>query len=538
MVLVVLPHHLLTVTVKSFIGMAIARVRHSCPLFNADIHLSVDFGRVPIAANGPAHGSSEVDKLFAKLQPSPASATANMSVQSLFAALQGHDVSRPPTGASPGIAPVPAPATPTAPQATRGLALLDSIFASVAQPTNGAPTPHVQNQVAQPVQLPSQPEEIQIVSPKPQSSALPQILTQNVISSLLGLGPNSAGSRASSTALSSGSSHRSANRRYDGDNESSENSEGDLSVPNTALELPQDPAILVKGAAHLVIPQNGVVSGTQGDVTPRAPARGIGSTSPMPNVQLSVASLLNAAAASSATSTKPVDAPATNPHPTAADPAQRARSLVPFSADSELWPYPRAPLNDNEASDADVVELDFSDTRALSDPSLFKQKQKQAKNGEKKKSRKERAADRQKERDAIENGWDDPTKGQVTVNGVSSTSASSLSVAALLQSAASQSAQHVNGNGIHAVNGDIIANSAEEKSTADAAHEAILNTLASHPKAPARDLSRKQFMQELLSLIYVSSGVFRSMFVSLSLYPQTDQSFVDKLYQEYAGSAS
>ncbi|EKM56889.1 uncharacterized protein PHACADRAFT_160427 [Phanerochaete carnosa HHB-10118-sp] len=489
---------------------------------------SLDLPRAPTVGNGPASGPSEVDMLFAKLQPSPTAAaaltsstTSNMSVQSLFAALQGHGTNYPATGESPAITPSPTAATVSQTTSTRGLALLDSIFASVSQPTNGPPAPHIQSQAPQPARLPSQPEDIQIVSPKPQSSALPQILTQNVISSLLGLGHNLAGSRASSTALSSGSSHRSTNIRYDGDNESSENSEGDLSVPNTALEAPQDPAILTRGTSHLVVPQNGMTSGSQGDVTPRAPARGIGSTSPTPSTQLSLSSLLTAAGAGSATPIKPVDAPATNPHPTATDPAQRARSLVPFSADSELWPYPRAPLNDNEVSDVDVVELDFSDTRALSDPSLFKEKQKQAKNGEKKKkSRKERVADRQKEREAIENGWDDPTKGQVTVDGVTSMNGASLSVTALLQSAAGQSTPQLNENGAHLAYDGSTLNGNGEKSTADTTREAILNTLATHPRAPARNLSRKAFMQELMSLIYA------------------DQGFVDKLYQEYTGSAT
>ncbi|GJE86703.1 mRNA decapping enzyme 1 [Phanerochaete sordida] len=491
---------------------------------------SQDFGRGSSVSNGLALGSSEVDKLFAKLQPSPTTANmqtsstpSTMSVQSLFAALQGHDGNGPSTGGSPAALPSrPAVDVPQA-APTRGLALLDSIFASVAQPTNSPPAPLSQSQAPQP-RLPSQPENIQIVSPKPQSSALPQILTQNVISSLLGLGPDSAGSRASSTARSSGSSHRSVNVRYDGDNESSGHSEGDFSAPSTAVDPPQDPAILASGAAYLEIPQNGATPSSQGDVTPRAAARGIGSTSPIPTTQLSVASLLTAAAATSGPSAKPVDAPPTNPHPTAADPAQRARSLVPFSADSELWPYPRAPLNDNDASDAGVVELDFSDTRALSDPSLFQEKQKQAKNGDKKKkSRKERAAERQKEREAIENAWDDPTKGQVTVNGVTSTGGASLSVAALLQSAAIQQVPqvpHVNGNGPHVDYNGAVTNGAVEKSTADVAREAVLNTLAVHPKSPARNLSRKEFMQELMSLIY------------------TDQTFVDKLYQEYTGSAT
>ena len=218
----------------------------------------------------------------------------------------------------------------------------------------------------------------------------------------------------------------------------------------------------------------------------------------------------------------------TNQYPSVADAGQRARQLVPFSADSELWPYPRAPLNDNDiSSDADVIELDFSDTRALSDPSLFQEKQtKQAKNGDRrKKSRKERAAERQKEREAIEKGWDDPTKGQVTINGTTSINSQSLSLSALMQSAAGQ---HVNGHDRHAVNGvpasqhtDYINGTTSSTATSptDAASEALLSALSVYPKAPARDLSRKQFVQEILTLIYVSCSLVALNLICLMVLP-------------------
>lgn len=494
--------------------------------------------------NNSSGGFSEVDKLFAKLQPSPttmaaasaAAAPSSGSVQNWVAALTGQDSTHPPVNASPAI--TPASSFAVVPQATptRGLALLDTIFASVSHPAevNTAPShyPLPSHSIPpRPRNLPPQPEEIQIVSPKPQSSTLPQILTQSVISTLLGLGPNSASSRASSAALSSNSSHRSGNKRYEGDNELSENeavSDGGLSASSTVLDAVSDPAILASGPSHLGVSpaaysgSNGASPGSssiQGDVTPRAPARGIGSISPMPGGQhseppvLSLASLMGAANLNSSTPVNPPPPSATpNRHPTASNATQRAQTLVPFTADSELWPYPRAPLNDNEiSSDVDVVELDFSDTRALSDPSLFKEKQaKQAKGERKKKSRKEKAADRQKERDAIENGWDDPSMGQVTTNGAQSNSdPQPLSLSTLMEAAVGQ---QMNGHNAPASNGATSDHSTVHmngtKSTgnepADVAREALLGALSAHPTAPPRDLSRKQFVQEVLSLIYVS----------------------------------
>ena len=174
-----------------------------------------------IATNAPtmAPAQSEVDRLFAKLsQPQgspapptePAQTPQPQAVPDWFAALagqgpaaqNGHSSGSPApfTLGSVGLAPVP-------PAGARGLALLDTIFASVAQPTNppqnGAPQDYPPSHPAavnqqQTGRLPPHPEEIQIVSPKPQSSALPQILNQDVISTLLGLTFDNSGSRSSS----------------------------------------------------------------------------------------------------------------------------------------------------------------------------------------------------------------------------------------------------------------------------------------------------------------------------------------------------
>ena len=408
---------------------------------------------------------------------------------------------------------------------TRGLALLDSIFASASQPN----VPSL-GQGAPPPRLPPQPEEIQIVSPKPQSSTLPQILNQNVISALLGLSPGSGDSRSSSAALSSNSSQRSGAKRYEGDNELSESevaSEGGLSASSTVLDALTDPAILARGSPQGIPsfscpenatdgPRNTSVS-IQGDVTPRAGLRGIGPGSPLLAAQSGQQYL-----AAPSTNVNGSNQSVVNGQSSAspARPNSHNRPLVPFSTDHELWPYPRPPLNDNDASDADIVELDFSDTRALSNPMIFKEKQtKQGKGERKRKGKKEKAEEREKERAAIENGWDDPTKGQVTLSG-STTASSVVSTQGEPSSSTTVTgAVTPNGKGKGVVNGKTSAYNVNGavKNTADVAREALLTTLATHPTSPPRDLSRKQFVQEVLSLIYVSCIIAGWLFASLTL---------------------
>ncbi|KAI0700177.1 hypothetical protein BC835DRAFT_1412196 [Cytidiella melzeri] len=495
---------------------------------------------------------SEVDKLFAKLQPThtPVPAlipglqpSASQSVQSWFAALAGqgmhsphandllNTIPRPSTSSSSAMGSAIGPAA-----SSRGLALLDSIFASVSQSSASGSL----HDIMQPTQqhFPPHPEEIQIVSPKPQSSTLPQILNQNVISSLLGLSPGSGDSRSSSAALSSSSSRRSGAKRYEGDNELSESeaaSEGGYSASSTVLEAITNPVVLPRGSprdvpsfAFLSQDAGGLLAAStsvQGDVTPRAGLRGFGPASPSLLPQ-SGQPYLAAPTANAANGSSVLTAH----RPTSASPAGRARSLVPFSTDHELWPYPRPPLNDNEQlSDADIVELDFSDTRALSNPSMFEEKQaKQVKGDRKRKGKKEKAADRERERAAIVNGWDDPTKGQVTLRTSSTISSVSSCHAESVSASSVATLATLNGKGKRASNGNppvaiatsgpapINGTNGAVKCDADIAREALLASLAGHPNGPRRNLSRKQFVQKVLSLIH------------------TDNSFVDRLYQEYS----
>ncbi|KZT66551.1 hypothetical protein DAEQUDRAFT_695405 [Daedalea quercina L-15889] len=497
----------------------------------------------------PANGSgSELDKLFAKLLPSASStpaleappapaqtASRKMSVQDLFSALGGPQLAQS----------TPPPAPPPSAPPSRGLALLDSIFASATPGQASTPgsshTPQAPP-MAHSYSLPSHPEDIQIVSPKPTSSTLPQILNQDVISSLLGLDSSS---RASSTAPSSAGSRQSRSNRYEGDTEYSEGelaSVSDYSITSTALDVDADPAILAVGSSSgiplLAVPHSETTTTTasisvQGDVTPRQTARGIGPLSPPLQPQRSASRSCD----QHHLAPSPGARPAANGHPngvtqsdssstvTAANapPPSQHRELVPFSADSELWPYPRAPLDDRSQDDAEIVELDFTDTRALSDPAMFssrlKEKQGQKKQEKRKKTREERAAERERKREEIERGWDDPVKGEVTVGvrppstapGTSETAKGKRKERAVNDGTKDTPA--VNG---HSATGEVTAGGMRVK----AARDAVISATSARPKALGKELPKNEFVRELLALIH------------------TDKAFVDDLYQEYLHRAN
>jgi hypothetical protein len=361
--------------------------------------------------------TSDLDKLFSKLIPaaSPAPTTPNhkVTLETLFAS------------ASP--TPLSNLVTPPSTTANKGLALLDTIFASATPPPGPLPAPtppsshhvssepfppppsvppstrlayasaHPHSDVSsehdpqpEPSESPSSPSRhaaAQLIhSPQPANSQLPQILTQDVISALLGMPP----SRTSSVA----SSHR----RYEGDVESSDD-------PHEA-----DSPIEERPLAHT----NRARKHELGDVTPRPPLRGFASSEKvLPAHPSSLPSHHSAPSVlpTAATSAPPV--PSSGPAPTTgltapavpAAPAPRAgtspapRVLVPFHEESSLWPYPRAPLDDRD----DIVELDFADTSALSDVDAFERRRQNGKKGAKMSKR-----DRAKEREDIERSWDVP----------------------------------------------------------------------------------------------------------------------------------
>ncbi|KAJ7138445.1 hypothetical protein C8R43DRAFT_1109743 [Mycena crocata] len=290
----------------------------------------------------PSGSASELDKLFAKLtttstspaHPPPRSqSTSTMTVASLFAALGGAEVEDRPPSAS-----------------RSGIPLLDSIFAS-----------------ASPAPVPA--EAVPIHSPTPTTSALsPQILNHEVITTLLGLPP----SRSASAASRAYSEARSHNSSREGDNEYEENSGGLRGNPNsdgfsessTVLdpEAELDEELQAAGASAgrplLSIPTRIPVNGANGkgrahgDVTPRAPV-------PVPPP-------MNGLGGSTSTARH------------SQNPANERQSAAPFATDSELWPYARPPVDDRAVEadgldDGEIVELDFEDTSALSDPDAFRQ---------------------------------------------------------------------------------------------------------------------------------------------------------------------
>ena len=353
---------------------------------------------------------SEIDKLFSKLIPA---ATPAATPSNSF------------TSASAPTSPPPASnlVRPSSTTTNKGPALLHTIFASATPPQGSIPAPkpplphHVSSEpFPPPPSAPpstrlafatahlrsdissSEPEPSEspsptchtavtlIHSPQPTNSQLPQILTQDVISALLGMPP----SRTSSVA----SSHR----RYEGDVESSDDPH---EVDSPIDERPQ---------THANRPRKHEL----GDVTPRPPLRGFASSEkvlpslapPLPSHH-SAPSALPSAASSAPSVPAPSEPPPTVTvidAPVAAVPAPRVgtspapRALVPFHAESSLWPYPRAPLDDRD----DIVELDFADTSALSDVDAFERRRQHGRNA--KHSKKDRA----REREEIERSWDTP----------------------------------------------------------------------------------------------------------------------------------
>ncbi|KAI0764038.1 hypothetical protein BD413DRAFT_200113 [Trametes elegans] len=499
------------------------------------------------ASAATSGAGSELDKLFAKLMPPsasappptapPAASSMNISLNDLFAAAAKD-------GNQTGIRSVPPPQPQPLPQPeltpSRGLALLDSIFAS-ATPASSAVDP---NQPTSSTPLPPHPDEITIVSPKPTSSALPQILSQDVISTLLGLAPDS---RASSAAPSSVGSRRSNPNRYEGDNEYSEGEPiSDGGPPSRTGTV--DTAARARTTAvptFSVQPVGSSESEPEGDGRPGSSRRVPGDVTPRPpagGLRLPAASPPRFQQQARNGPTTSVSAPALNGNGAAASvggaraSTPRERPLVPFEANSELWPYPRAPLDDRSLEhDADVVELDFADTRALSDPALFstrlKEKEKR-RGGKGRRSRREREADRERERAEIERGWDMPADAGMqepaqepyplpdareaasprpsTTTGVNCASESKSAAPAKKApvNGANSAAPPTNGR---ASNGSLNGVSAKE---------AILSALSGKKIASEPALAKNDFVRELLTLIHM------------------DPQFVDGLWQEYLARAT
>ncbi|KAF8999140.1 hypothetical protein BDQ17DRAFT_1328480 [Cyathus striatus] len=476
---------------------------------DSEYHSSANESSPNISKNG----NSELDKLFAKLQPASGSAASTISttsssnmqsnggkvtLESLFASVQCNMETHK------TAAVVEKTETPSK-QAT-GISLLDTIFASASTTTIPASSNQpVMNPLAslfsqhQPQSFTTQTQTQPQYQPQPQTqhqrqssrpsnehqaihsptptSHHPQILNQDVISTLLGFPP----SRAPSAA-----SHPSSR---EGDNEGV--SDGD-EVSSPEAERSHGHFLATNGNGHM---QNGFYyspmpkAKLNGDVTPRPPYP-------------------------PSTNTPPQLLSQQKPRP--------GRPLVPFEPNSELWPYPRAPLDDSEG---EIVELDFADTSALSDVEAWKVKaagSAKAAKGKKGKTRKERDME---EKAQIERSWDPVVK---TEEGSSSPEPQHTTVLVqghaggpLQRSVITPPGQKVPqmqemptpkgaANGTRHLRKVVSPGGLD----ADVARESVVHTVQGGKKLPS-GLEKNEFVRELLTLIH------------------TDKSFVDGLWRDY-----
>ncbi|KAJ8516104.1 hypothetical protein ONZ45_g6555 [Pleurotus djamor] len=328
--------------------------------------------------------TSELDKLFAKLNPPPPSVpptAQTLTVDSLFASLGGTTKAK-----------SPPPTSSTSSASTTGLALLDSIFAS-ATPTSQQSTISTSTSTTASAPLSQsssvsssltatlgsqsyrsgsratqnppnpEPEPIIIYSPTPTTSALPQILNQDVISTLLGLPSSRASSAAptttsSSTRTSDSSSTRRSGREGGDEDDGDYSSDGGHSESSTVLDR------LLVGSREVV----------NGDVTPRVPTNGYGYDRPSSSSRLQNFVYPNKKSAPPTAPTAAV--PPAAPHPShngQHEAIVNGHHTQASRSGGELW---ENTSNDrfvvDGGDDDEILELDFADTRALSDMNVYK----------------------------------------------------------------------------------------------------------------------------------------------------------------------
>ena len=349
---------------------------------------------------------------------------------------------------------------------SRSLALLDSIFASAntasPSPSLAMTDPHHSPARHNPAH-PGYSHPNVILSPKPTNGSIGgmRILTPEVISSLMGLTPSPTSSPQGAAGM----------YRYDASDEESwsEDRDGDaMSVSSTSTVL--DPEVADEagtGIPMLSVPHGSAGGGTVwGDRTPRAVVRGMKEededdcdgdvvrtstppaergakrgrdrtgTATQAQYSLSVPSSTGSYASkeglprgliksSSSSTIKAHFQPPQSPQPLSQTKSKNgSRPLVPFTANSELWPYSgphkhnRSMVNDgsSEGGDDGVVELDWKDIGRLSDLTMNGSSGGQKGKG-KKRGKKERADERERERDAIEQSWDAPVLPSVNGKG-------------------------------------------------------------------------------------------------------------------------
>ncbi|KAF9788675.1 hypothetical protein BJ322DRAFT_653377 [Thelephora terrestris] len=485
----------------------------------------------PQSAGAPA-SMSEIEKLFSKLTPEPShspiparSGQQGLTLDGLFAAARSEKAPTSNTSA---------PANNLQTQSIvdlnttdRSLALLDSIFASATPPY-----PNGHNGTG-PLQPPA--PTLQIISPQPTASTVPQVLNQNVISTLLGLAPSPGGSvSSSSTSINA--------YRYEGDNES--NGEGgseDIDYPTSNVN-----SILVEATRNAITSsskgkQSSIPSFTfptssddvqktpriQGDVTPRPALKGIPASSPsqQPKEKDLKMGVIKKLQNGHAEVTQP---PPTNIKADKAKPAPNVlRKLIPFEPDSELWPYPRQPLDDRASDDDDIVELDFSETSALSDiNTLFPKSKVNANatsvagaNGKKKKKEKNK-----EDREQIEKSWDDPVRMGFAVGPNIPNEPPVKPVEPQPAAVSSVKGKNKPAQANVKANDQPPASSSKDKEKTEGGldrsvvTESLISTVAKSSLSKQKDLKqmdRNTFVREILTLFH------------------TDKSFVDDFYADY-----
>ncbi|KIJ61463.1 hypothetical protein HYDPIDRAFT_115942 [Hydnomerulius pinastri MD-312] len=516
---------------------------------------------------------SELDKLFAKLGGAPSNGLSQSQQVQTSSGTSGSETTAASLLAS-FCAPsramsVPPPSSSAAAAPTRGLALLDTIFASATPPpvraasrtgyashssqhSNPQPTHTSAHFNNNPTQLTSTSgsqlhsataysQNPHILSPKPTSTALPQVLNQEVISTLLGLPP----SRASSV-------------RYEGDNEASDDGAsepGSMTSSIPQLSVPTTTHDDSDGTNH------NSAGRILGDATPRPALRGFGSDINQVSDLLSAArveqqrnhhtrhnssgsvhlqipqsssgsTIVSTPADTESTPTihshisrpnaNPNPNPITNPTPTSNSNLPpnppKPRPLVPFEADSELWPYPRAPLIE---TDSDVLELDFADMSALSDPDAFEryqQRNREKDKGSGKGKGKKGKKDVQRERDEIERSWDVPDALRVVSPPPAPAPAQTLNPTTMVNGTVNGKKHHVRAERSGSVSRSSGANTNTHSTKVDVGdlQTSLLSALAAQGNPDhLGNLSKKDFVSEVLSLFH------------------TDKQFVDNLWRQY-----
>ncbi|KAK7046869.1 hypothetical protein R3P38DRAFT_2607968 [Favolaschia claudopus] len=325
-----------------------------------------------LALSFPTETATELDQLFARMRtfsspiasptsppaaspPSSRRTGSTITVASLFASLNGNASATPP------------PSTPS------GTSLLDTIFASAAA-ANPAPAPPIH-------------------SPTP--AVAPQILNHEVITTLLGLPPSRSASAAS---MSYSSDAFSLTSSQEGDNEYEESGSGGGGLGPAGSDGYPDQG---HGGAFDSQALGGVQSGGRhlGGPTPRTSTRSL----PVNAAGTGAVKVTNGKGRAHGDVTprgQGPPPPGVNGH---GNPVQRAPAPPPmesvgststirgaarspsgpFAAGSELWPGGRAVVDDNSfdadgPEEGEIVELDFADTSALSDPDVFRQVQQRA----------------------------------------------------------------------------------------------------------------------------------------------------------------